>query len=176
MAHPNPPNWYLNQSVIDSTIAFIEETVETGTGPFFSYVSMPSPHAPIFPTDAQLAPQTDLGHGAPNQYARFKGLAEVYFSVIAGLDNDIGRLLDLLDELGIADDTIVIFTSDNGPEVIARDGIKAAHMAAGSNIGPFRGAKRSLYEGGIRMPFLARGPGIPAGIIDTTTVMSTIDL
>jgi len=82
-------------------------------------------------------------------------------------------LLNKIEELGIAENTIVLFTSDNGPEDVHI--INSTHSAAGS-AGPFRGAKRSGYEGGVRMPFIVIWPGkINAGRVDTHSVISGID-
>jgi len=73
----------------------------------------------------------------------------------------------------LRENTIVVFSSDNGPEDIHIS--ETAHSGAGSS-GPFRGRKRSLYEGGVRTPFIARWPGhIPAGVVDAQTVLSGVD-
>jgi arylsulfatase A-like enzyme len=94
-------------------------------------------------------------------YARFswgKGVAQksaetIFYAAVADLDAQIGRLLDGLDKLGAAGNTLILFSSDNGPEDIHI--INAGHSGVGS-AGPFRGRKRSLYEGGVRVPFLGR--------------------
>ena len=79
--------------------------------------------------------------------------------MVSRLDRDVGRILDTLAALGLAENTVVFFTSDNGP-----------HRAGGNDPdffnsnGPLRGIKRDLYEGGIRVPMIAWGPGrVPAG-------------
>ena len=93
---------------------------------------------------------------------------EVNFTpVLAELDRQIGRLLDGLEELGIADNTIIIFTSDNGPDPSYKNGRTAG----------LRGQKGTLYEGGIRLPFMVRWPAkIKAGQVNNETVLCSIDL
>src|SRR5690606_38615837 len=87
--------------------------------------------------------------------------------VLVEFDKQMGRLFDGLRELGIAENTLVIFTSDNG----------ALPSFKGSRNGGLRGTKLSLYEGGIRMPFIVRWPGhVPAGAIDSLSVLNSTDL
>lgn len=89
-------------------------------------------------------------------------------TVLIEYDRQIGRLLDGLKALGVDKNTIVIFTSDNGP----------APSFRGSRAGNYRGCKASLYEGGTRMPFIVWSPDhlIPRGKVDNTSVVSALDL
>ena len=96
-----------------------------------------------------------------------------YNAVMTSVDAAIGRLLAYLESEGLADNTLIMFTSDNGPEDFRRE--ISAIPGAGSQ-GRFRGRKRSLYEGGVRVPCIVRWPGhVPAGTVDSTTVMSSLD-
>ncbi|WP_205619028.1 sulfatase family protein [Rubritalea marina] len=137
-------------------IAWMEEQT-TQEKPFFLYFAFPSPHAPIIPNDA------------------FDGKSEAgpYGDFVVETDDSVGKLLATLDRLKITDDTIVIFSADNGPESYAykRDE-KLGHWSAY----PLRGLKRDIYEGGHRVPFIIRYPGVtPAGSVSDSLV-SQIDL
>ncbi len=113
--------------------------------PFFLYVAYTTPHARFEVPD--LGPYADKP---------WKEQEKAYAAMITRMDRDIGRILDLLEELGIARNTVVFFSSDNG----------AAGRYDGlfNSAGPFRENKGSVYEGGIRTPMIVRWPGrIPAG-------------
>lgn len=126
------------------------------SGPFFLYMSLTIPHANNerrkMVGDGAEVP--DYGIYADRDWPNpDKGQA----AMITRMDGDVGRILDLLGELEIAENTLVIFTSDNGP-----------HNESGHNLerfdpsGPLRGTKRALYEGGIRVPTIAWWPGTVA--------------
>jgi N-acetylgalactosamine-6-sulfatase len=144
---------------IDRTIDFIERHRDK---PFYVQTWLLDTHARLQPTAEQMAP-----------YARLRGATKIYYSAATDADKQIGRLLKRLDELGLSQNTIVIFSSDNGPEDI---GIGNASEHGVGSPGPFRGRKRSLYDGGIRVPFILRWPQMaPAGRVDNQTVMCAAD-
>jgi len=125
--------------------------------PFFLYFAFPSPHAPIIPNDAFDG----------------KSGAGPYGDLVNETDDACGQLLRALQESGQAENTIVIFTADNGPEkyAYARDE-KFQHWSAH----PLRGLKRDIYEGGHRVPFMVKWPGVtnPGKVSDA--LVSQIDL
>ncbi len=120
--------------MVNEASTFIEENKKN---PFFMYFAVNMPHYPYQGDAKWLDYYNDKGVSYPrNLYAAF----------ISTLDDRIGALLNKLDELGIKDNTIIVFQSDNGHSTEQR-----AHFGGG-NSGPYRGAKSSLFEGGIRVP------------------------
>jgi N-acetylgalactosamine-6-sulfatase len=152
--------------IVDHAIAFIEEHRDE---PFYVNVWSLVPHATLHPTPEQMEP---YGRYAPRGVP-YKGVKQIYYASVTDLDTQIGRLVNRIDELGLGEDTFVIFSSDNGPEDL--DINNAVHSGIGST-GPFRGRKRSLYEGGVRVPFIVRCLGrTPAGRVDNETVAAGVD-
>ena len=151
---------------VDESLEFIRAHKDR---PFYLQLWTLVPHATLNPTDEQLDPFESLNpQGSDHKSAR-----TIYYASVTDLDLQIGRLLSGLDEMGLADNTLVVFSSDNGPEeIFIRN---AGHSGVGSP-GPFRGRKRSLYEGGVRVPFLVRYPAkISAGIVDDASVVAGVD-
>ncbi len=154
-------------AIVDESIRFI---TEHKGGPFYVNAWMLVPHAPLNPTDEQMAPYAAF---QPEKNIQHKSAAQIYFGSVTDMDQQIGRLFKALDDLGLSENTLVLFSSDNGPEDIHIKG--AGHSGVGTT-GPFRGRKRSLYDGGVRMPGIIRWPGkVPAGKINDTSVVSGID-
>jgi arylsulfatase A-like enzyme len=152
---------------VDDTIEFIKANRDK---PFYVNLWTLVPHATLHPTDEDMKPYKNLGpQGVP-----YKGAMQIFYATVTAMDRELGRLFAALDELGVADNTIIVFTSDNGPEDMhARN---ASHSGAGSP-GPFRGRKRAIYEGGVRMPCIVRWPqGAPVGRIESDAVWTAVDL
>ncbi len=154
---------------VDEAVKFVETNRDR---PFYLQLWTLVPHATLNPTLEQLRAYSSLAPGGPG--FPHKGARQIFYASVTDLDTQVGRLLAKLDELELADRTLVVFSADNGPEEISIR--NAGHSGVGSP-GPFRGRKRSLYEGGIRVPFIARYPGVvPAGKVDDSSVMSGADL
>ncbi len=144
----------------------IPETTRRGVGyinsrkdsdkPFFLYFAYPSPHAPIIPND------------------RFDGKSKAgpYGDFVYETDDSIGQLLKALEDSGQAENTIVIFSADNGPEhyAYARD-VKFGHWSSH----PLRGLKRDIYEGGHRVPTIIKWPGVTEPGTVNGALVSQID-
>jgi arylsulfatase A-like enzyme len=156
---PMLPGWKLVNILPELTrhaVKWIEDTAKTKK-PFFLYVPLTSPHFPVVP--------------APEFVGKSK--AGAFGDFVFQTDWTVGQVLDALQRAGVAENTLVIFTSDNGPEVVeinpgAYDRVPLHHHYS---MGPLRGAKRDAWEGGHRVPFLARWPGkIKAGAVSDETM------
>ena len=147
------PGWELKEMVpefVRRAEAFIEGS---GPEPFFLYLPLTSPHTPVVPNDAFIG-TSDAG---------------LYGDFVCEVDWVVGQVMVALERKGIADNTLLIFTSDNGPECIpAAAGGSYEHIREFGHysMAHLRGVKRDAWEGGHRVPFIARWPGVtPAGTV-----------
>jgi arylsulfatase A-like enzyme len=157
---------YFDDLITDRAIKYVGHCRER---PFFLEVAYIASHFRIAaPTD-----EVERHRGKFRESDPARPVKATYAAMVTRLDCNIGRLIGRLDELGLAASTLIVFTSDNGATF--ERGNRGASSALDSNH-PFRGQKRTLWEGGIRVPGLARWPGhIPAGSVCTENVI-LIDL
>ena len=133
--------WQLEAVMPELTRRVVDYVESAGEDPFFLYFPLTAPHTPIVPLDRF--------HGASN--------AGAYGDYVVEVDWCVGQVMDALERTGQAQDTLLIFTSDNGPEKPAYERIyEHGHYS----MGDLRGIKRDAWEGGHRIPFVARLPGL----------------
>jgi arylsulfatase len=140
----------IDAEITQRTVAFIERESKSGK-PFFAYVALTQPHLPTLPNPA-FSGKTGNGDWA---------------DMLAEMDANVGQILDAVDAAGVRDNTIFIFTSDNGAEYFRPwDGWA----------GPWRGAYFTALEGGIRVPFLIRWPGKIAAERVSNEIVHGVDM
>ena len=165
----------LHQMHVDSTLyKSIDFAKRHKDKPFFINAWIHATHTPHYPKEEFM-----------QQFAHLDEQQQVYAAVVAEYDARIGELFATLKELGIDENTLVVFSSDNGPEItgntkITKDNSTGPGLGTYYSVGEtggLKGRKRSLFAGGVRIPFLVRWPSVvPAGTIDKTTELATVDL
>lgn len=148
-------NYYTHDLIADKVLNFIKENVEA---PFFLYFSPTIPHAELIVPEGELGEYDGLFPeipfaGTANDYCAQPKPRATYAAMVTRLDRDVQRIIDLLKEKGIYDNTIIVFTSDNG---VHKEGGNTPDFFDSNSI--YRGYKRDLYEGGIRAPFVVSWP------------------
>lgn len=147
--------WSSSEWIVDDAIDFIQRRAG---GPFYVQVWLGDPHATVDPTPQQVeAAGYAPSMGTPEVVNGWTSAKLAYYAAVTNMDAQIGRLLAELDALGLRGNTIVVFTSDNGPATIHAS--STDHSGVGS-AGPYRGGKQSIYPGGVMTPCIVRWPGV----------------
>ena len=182
--------------IYDEAIRFIEQHTDR---PFYMNVWGHVSHHKVDPPQSYIDKFKDLvvdeskfAEPMQEKFAACRALGgdvsehmRAYLADIHSLDEDVGRLMKRLDELGLSENTIVIFSSDQGAAPIRTDGKKDGGNNEGSDnvrlnamgySGIFRGGKHGMFEGGVRVPWIVRWPDhVPANRVDENSVISGID-
>lgn len=149
---------FLSVAATDHAIRFIKES---GDNPFFINLWLHETHNVVSATTQDRKPYADVAE--PQQ---------TYYSAVTRMDRQVGRVLDAVKNAGIDDRTLIVFSSDNGPE----NSSQRLKYSVGVT-GGMKGRKRSLYMGGVCTPFIVRWPGqVPAGRIDDQTLLGGVDV
>jgi arylsulfatase A-like enzyme len=153
-----PEGEYLTERLGREAAGFIRQNADTS---FFLYLPFYSPHAPLEAPEATIAAfegkAPDGGQKIP-----------AYAAMIAEMDKAVGQVMAALEDAGVAENTLLVFTSDNG-------GVKTIWDVEITDNAPLRAEKFLLYEGGIRVPLIVRWPGIAAEGKKTRQLVSTVD-
>ena len=151
---------HAQETFSEEALGFVREHAE---GPFFLYLPLTIPHVSIQVPDRWVAEyEGEFGDDPPFVNEKPGGYVSVtsphasYAAMVSYMDHEIGRILEEVDAQGLTDETIVVFTSDNGP---THDRVGGADSTFFDSAGPFRGLKGEVYEGGIRVPTIAAWPG-----------------
>lgn len=163
------PEQWTHELLTQDALAWLGE--RSADTPFFLYLPYTIPHASIEAPQELIDPFIGKwGEEKPHKgghYAAQPTPHAAFAAMVTQLDADVGKVIDLLREKGLAENTLVIFTSDNGPH---QEG--GADPKFFDSNGPFRGIKRDLYEGGIRVPHIAWWPGtVQPGVSDHPSAM-----
>ncbi len=143
---------YLTDVFTDQAMQFIQRHK---TERFFLYVAYNAPHSPLQAPQEDIQPYLETG--------KYNPAVSTLYGMIQRMDMGIGQILDVLEQQGLADNTIVLFTSDNGPW-LGNDKLDGETHSMMRFNGPFRGMKQDVLEGGIRVPALLRwNDGLPSG-------------
>jgi len=135
---------YLTNQLTDKALEFIEDSQDE---PFFLYLSYNAPHGPF---QAPQATMDELSH-IDHKYRR------IYGAMVVEMDRDIGRVVKRLEELGMAENTLILFQSDNGGPEQGYHGVEETYGLTSN--APFKGGKGYLHEGGIHVPYFLYWPG-----------------
>jgi N-acetylgalactosamine-6-sulfatase len=165
-SHPNQEPKIKDHEVWDAAIAFMKRHREK---PFYLNVWIHETHLAHYPTPESMAANKHLNEQQ-----------QVYAAVARDADQGVGRIMSTLKELDLVESTLVVFSSDNGPENTnaAKEmrGGYGGYYSVGETGGK-KGRKRSLHDGGVNTAFIVRWPGrVPAGRVDDSTVISATDL
>jgi arylsulfatase len=159
LIEPDTDMSVLTRRYTDEAIGFMKKHQDQ---PFFVYIPHTMPHTRL---DASPA---------------FKGKSSrgLYGDVIEEIDANVGRILDAVDEMGLAQNTYVLFTSDNGPWLVKNKKYADGHLPSdhGGSAGPLRSGKVSTFEGGVRVPAILWGPGRVPARTTCDAIASTLDV